>query len=66
MEEGQLNNPTTETTNKDHVADEKSYVEAASQFIQETSLDKMHEIAEAARLKKLMEPPKWVIPEDLS
>ncbi|MEB3180287.1 MAG: hypothetical protein VKL59_14805 [Nostocaceae cyanobacterium] len=38
---------------------------SASQFIAETSLDKMLEIAEAARLKKLMEPPKWVIPDDL-
>jgi hypothetical protein len=41
----------------------KEYVAEASNFINETSLDKMLEIAEAARLKKLMEPPKWVIPD---
>ncbi|MEG3438269.1 hypothetical protein V0288_14160 [Pannus brasiliensis CCIBt3594] len=36
----------------------------ASKFIAETSLDKMLEIAEAARMKKLTEPPKWIIPDD--
>jgi len=41
------------------------FKEATSQFIQETSLDKMLEIAEAARLKKLTEPPKWILPEDI-
>lgn len=41
----------------------KEYVAEASNFINETSLDKMLEIAEAARLKKLMEPPQWVIPD---
>ncbi|MGK7925968.1 MAG: hypothetical protein AB4290_12115 [Spirulina sp.] len=40
------------------------YAKQANQFMQETSLDKMHEIAEIARRKKLSEPPKWVIPED--
>ncbi len=40
------------------------YREAASQFIEETSLDKMLEMAEEARLRKMMEPPKWVLPED--
>ncbi|MDJ0687380.1 MAG: hypothetical protein QNJ41_02615 [Xenococcaceae cyanobacterium MO_188.B32] len=44
---------------------EKEYVEEASKFINETSLDKMHEIAEIARRKKLTEPPKWVIPDDI-
>lgn len=39
--------------------------QAASQFIEETSLEQMLEMAEAARMKKLMEPPKWVIPEDI-
>ncbi len=62
MEEGKTNNP--QTSDKENIKDEKSYVEEASKFIEETSLDKMHEIAEAARLKKLMEPPKWVFPED--
>lgn len=41
------------------------FKESTSQFIQETSLDKMLEIAEAARLKKLAEPPKWILPEDI-
>ncbi|AFZ00083.1 hypothetical protein Cal6303_1018 [Calothrix sp. PCC 6303] len=39
--------------------------EAASNFIEGTSLDDMLQIAEAARMKKLTEPPKWVIPEDI-
>lgn len=39
--------------------------EEASKFIQETSLDQMLEMAEIARRRKLTEPPKWVIPEDL-
>lgn len=43
----------------------KEYAAQASQFMQETSLDKMHEIAEAARMKKMMEPPKWVIPDEI-
>ncbi|MFB2771446.1 hypothetical protein ACE1AT_19480 [Pelatocladus sp. BLCC-F211] len=62
MEEGKTNNP--QASDKENIKDEKSYVEEASKFIEETSLDKMHEIAEAAKLKKLMEPPKWVFPED--
>jgi hypothetical protein len=41
----------------------KEYAAEASKFLQETSLDKMHEIAEEARRKKLTEPPKWVIPD---
>lgn len=41
----------------------KEYVTEASQFINETSLEKMHEIAEEARRKKLMQPPQWVIPD---
>ncbi len=42
----------------------QEYTKEASDFIESTSLDKMLEIAEAARLKKLTEPPKWVIPDD--
>ncbi|ACK72583.1 conserved hypothetical protein [Gloeothece citriformis PCC 7424] len=42
----------------------REHAAEASQFIKETSLDKMLEMAEAARLKKLTEPPKWVIPDD--
>jgi hypothetical protein len=64
MEQDKLN-PNPETQKNDNAVDQKSYVEEASKFIQETSIDKMHEIAEAARLKKLMEPPKWVFPEDI-
>lgn len=41
------------------------YIQQASQFMENTSLDRMHEIAEAARLKKLSEPPKWIIPDDI-
>lgn len=44
---------------------DKEYVQEASKFIKETSLDKMLEIAEIARRKKLTEPPKWVIPDDI-
>lgn len=43
----------------------KEFAAQASDFIKDTSLDKMLEMAEAARLKKLTEPPKWVIPDDL-
>ncbi len=43
----------------------KEYVEKASQFIEETSLDKMIEIAEIARLKKSTQPTQWIIPEDI-
>lgn len=35
----------------------------ASDFIQNTSLDDMHTIAEAALRKKMEAPPKWVFPE---
>ncbi|PLZ15882.1 hypothetical protein [Fischerella thermalis] len=62
VEEGKTNNP--QASDKENVKDEKAYSEETSKFIEQTSLDKMHEIAEAARLKKLMEPPKWVLPED--
>lgn len=43
----------------------KEYAAKASQFMQETSLDQMHEIADAARMKKMMEPPQWVIPDEI-
>ncbi len=43
----------------------KEYAKEASQFMQETSLDRMLEMAEEARMKKLAEPPKWVIPDEL-
>ena len=41
----------------------KEFVAKASNFIQETSLDTMLEIAEEARRKKLTQPPQWVIPD---
>jgi iron only hydrogenase large subunit-like protein len=44
------------------------YKEKAAQFIQDTSLDKMLEMADEAVRKKMLErasqPPKWVLPED--
>ncbi|MEL6381320.1 MAG: hypothetical protein AAFQ89_02375 [Cyanobacteria bacterium J06626_18] len=44
------------------------YTQQASKFIEETSLDKMLEMADEAVRKKMMErasqPPKWVLPED--
>jgi hypothetical protein len=36
----------------------------ASKFINETSLDKMLEIAQEALRKKLSQPPKWVFPDE--
>jgi hypothetical protein len=40
------------------------YVKAASQFIRNTSLDRMLEIAEERFRKKGSDPPRWVFPED--
>lgn len=40
------------------------YQEQASDFIQKTSLDDMITIAQEALRKKMMAPPKWVLPED--
>ncbi len=40
------------------------YKTQASKFIQETSLDKMLEMADIALRKKMSEPPKWILPED--
>jgi hypothetical protein len=62
VEEGKANNP--QASDNERVSDKKSHVEVASKFIEETSLDKMLEIAELARIKKLTEPPKWIYPED--
>ncbi|WP_436836069.1 hypothetical protein [Laspinema palackyanum] len=41
----------------------REYAEQTSQFIEETSLDKMIEIAEEAIRKKRTQPPKWIIPD---
>ncbi|MEM6254709.1 MAG: hypothetical protein AAF821_17480 [Cyanobacteria bacterium P01_D01_bin.156] len=47
----------------------EKYTQEASVFIENTSLDKMLEIAEEAVRKKIMaratEPRKWVIPDEL-
>lgn len=47
----------------------EKYTQEASDFIENTSLDKMLEIAEEAVRKKILaratEPRKWVIPEEL-
>ncbi len=40
------------------------YKKQAMNFVNSTSLDQMHQIAEAALRKKMMEPPKWILPED--
>lgn len=42
----------------------QEFQEQAAKFIQETSLDKMLELAEAARRKKQSAPPQWVLPDD--
>ena len=39
------------------------YQASASSFINNTSLDDMHAIAEEALRKKMEAPPKWVFPE---
>ncbi len=41
------------------------FKEAASKFIEETSLDQMLELAEERLRKRMMEPPKWILPEDI-
>ncbi|MBW4615784.1 MAG: hypothetical protein KME21_21385 [Desmonostoc vinosum HA7617-LM4] len=38
--------------------------EAAAKFIEDTSLDQMLQMAEERLRKKMMEPPKWVLPEE--
>ncbi|GBF78739.1 diaminopimelate epimerase [Aphanothece sacrum FPU1] len=42
----------------------REHAKQASKFIENTSLEKMLQIAEEARLKKMSQPPQWVIPED--
>ncbi len=43
----------------------QEYVEETTKFLEDTSLDRIIEMAEIARLKKLNEPPKWVIPDEI-
>lgn len=40
------------------------YKSQASQFIQETSLDDMLAIADAAIRRRMTQSPRWVFPED--
>ena len=40
------------------------YRDQASKFIESTSLDRMLEIAEERIKRRMMEPPKWVLPDD--
>ena len=41
----------------------REYAAKATSFINDTSLDKMHEIADQALRKKMTAPPQWVIPD---
>jgi hypothetical protein len=40
------------------------YKSQASKFIEETSLDRMIEMAQAALLKKMTQPPQWILPDE--
>lgn len=63
-EEFNANNAESRAAGKfDNRASDENYVTDASNFIKETSLDRMIEMAEEARRKKLTEPPKWIIPD---
>ena len=59
----------TKNNNQESVAEpqipQEDHLGKASQFINDTSLEEMLEIAEIARRKKLTEPPKWVIPDEI-
>jgi len=41
----------------------REYIPATENFISNTSLDQMLEIAEEAIRKKRMQPPTWVLPD---
>ncbi len=43
----------------------REYAATASNFVNQTSLDKMLEMAEESMRKKRMQPPQWVFPEEL-
>ena len=62
-------NPESVTYNESQASDDsssnKEYQNQASEFIKNTSLDKMLEMAEIARMKKMSAPPKWVIPDEI-
>ena len=57
-------NNNQESVTENQVSPEE-HLEKTSKFISETSLDEMLEIAEIARRKKLTQPPKWVIPDEI-
>ena len=57
-------NKNQESVTENQVSPEE-HLEKTSKFISETSLDEMLEIAEIARRKKLTQPPKWVIPDEI-
>ena len=63
------NNSETISNNQESVEEnsmsQDNHLEKTSKFISDTSLDEMLEIAEIARRKKLTEPPKWVIPDEI-
>ncbi|MDJ0900934.1 MAG: hypothetical protein QNJ55_19190 [Xenococcus sp. MO_188.B8] len=63
------NNSETISNNQESVTEnsisQDNHLEKTSKFISDTSLDEMLEIAEIARRKKLTEPPKWVIPDEI-
>ncbi len=42
----------------------REYAATASNFVNQTSLDKMLEMAEESVRKKRMQPPQWVFPEE--
>ena len=68
-EENSFNNQISDANSnaEQNTDSQEEYVKEASDFIEKTSLDKMLEIAEIARLKKMTQPtePKWIIPDDI-
>jgi hypothetical protein len=42
----------------------RQYLQQATQFVENTSLDQMLEMADEARRKKMTAPPQWILPED--
>lgn len=43
----------------------RQYQKKAANFIKDTSLEDMIEIAEIAKLKRLTAKPQWVIPDEI-
>jgi anti-sigma factor ChrR (cupin superfamily) len=42
----------------------RQYIAEAAKFMENTSLDKILEIADEAVRKKMTAPPQWILPED--